>query len=263
MNDCLRMLTICILVMAFSFSYATLNAQDGKRDLYEIKVYHIENSNQEQVIDTYLENAFIPAAHRAGVENVGVFKPLPSAEDAGKKIYVFLPFEKSKDYFQFQRKLNSDPQHQEDGKAYIQASYDSPPFKRLETSLLQAFSTHKRMTLPNLSSPKSERIYELRSYESATERLYWQKVKMFNSGETDIFDNLEFNPVFYGETIAGANMPNLMYMTTFENMDDRNAHWDAFRTDPNWEAMKDLEEYKNTVSRNDTRLLRPTNYSDF
>jgi hypothetical protein len=86
---------------------------------------------------------------------------------------------------------------------------------------------------------------------------------MFNSGETDIFDNLEFNPVFYGETIAGANMPNLMYLTTFENMDDRNTHWDAFRTDPNWEAMKDLEEYKNTVSRNDTRLLRPTNYSDF
>ena len=119
------------------------------------------------------------------------------------------------------------------------------------------------MNTPDLSAPKHERVYELRSYEAATERLYRQKVKMFNSGETDIFDKLEFNPVFYAETLAGATTPNLMYLTTFENMEERNAHWDAFRTDPDWEAMKDLEEYQNTVSKNVTRLLRPTEYSDF
>lgn len=253
-------LTIFLFSMiAIANSYS----QSGKRDLYELKIYHIENPSQEKMLDQYLQNAFIPAAHRAGIKNVGVFKPLSSEADAGKKVYVFLPFNNSKAYFDFQNKLDKDQNYQRDGRDYIHAAHNQPPYKRIETSLLQAFTGSPRYGTPNLQGPKNERVYELRSYEAATERLYRQKVKMFNSGEIDIFDKLDFNPVFYAETLAGANMPNLVYMTTFENMEERNKHWDAFRVDPDWEAMKDLEEYRNTVSKNDTRLLYPTAYSDF
>lgn len=251
------------LLLLFTLASSSLSqAQDGKRDLYELKIYHIANQSQEKMVDEYLKTAFIPAAHRAGLSNVGVFKPLSSEEDAGTKIYVLVPFKNSKAYFQFQGKLDKDQTYQNAGKDYIHAAHDNPPFVRLETAFLQAFTGSPRMAKPDLTAPMSERVYELRSYEAATERLYRQKVKMFNSGEIDIFDKLNFNPVFYAETLAGANMPNLMYLTTFENMEDRNAHWDAFRADPDWEAMKDLEEYRNTVSRNDTRLLQPTDYSD-
>jgi len=262
MNQNKLIIASLVTLFTFSLSYITL-AQDGKRDLYALKIYHIANSDQEKMIDQYLKSAFIPAAHKAGVSNVGVFKPLPSEEDAGEKIYVFLPFKNSKAYFEFQNKLEKDQTYQNAGKDYIYAAHDNPPYTRLETRLLQAFTGNPRMDTPELSSPKNERVYELRSYEAATERLYRQKVKMFNSGEIDIFDKLDFNPVFYAETLAGATMPNLMYLRTFENMKERNAHWDAFRVDPDWEAMKDLEEYRNTVSKNVTRLLRPTDYSDF
>ncbi|SHN15632.1 NIPSNAP protein [Cyclobacterium lianum] len=262
MNQNKLIVSSLMLLFTFSLSFFSV-AQDGKRDLYELKIYHIANSTQEQMVDKYLESAFIPAAHRAGVSQVGVFKPLPSEQEAGKRIFVFLPFKNSKDYFQFQSKLDKDQRFQDAGKDYIYASHNNPPFERIETRLLQAFKGSPRMKAPELSAPKSERVYELRSYEAATERLYRQKVKMFNSGETDIFDKLAFNPVFYAETLAGATMPNLMYLTTFENMEERNAHWDAFRVDPDWVAMKDLEEYQNTVSKNVTRLLRPTDYSDF
>jgi len=57
-------------------------------------------------------------------------------------------------------------------------------------------------------------------------------------------------------------MPNLMYMTTFNNIESREAHWKAFGADSDWNMMKVMEEYQNTVSRNDTRLLYPTDYSD-
>ena len=57
-------------------------------------------------------------------------------------------------------------------------------------------------------------------------------------------------------------MPNLVYMTTFENLESRNAHWDAFRNDPDWEEMSSLEKYQNTVSHADIYLLHPTAYSD-
>ena len=86
--------------------------------------------------------------------------------------------------------------------------------------------------------------------------------KMFNSGEMDIFSRLNCSPIFYGETIAGANMPNLMYMTTHENMEVRNEHWKQFGADPAWAAMKDLPEYQHTGAKNATRLLYTTEYSD-
>lgn len=86
---------------------------------------------------------------------------------------------------------------------------------------------------------------------------------MFNKGEMDIFTKLDFNPVFYREVIAGANMPNLMYMTTFTNRAFRDAHWKAFGTDPDWDRMKVMPEYQNIMNTNDQRLLHPTEYSDF
>ncbi|MFN7116827.1 MAG: NIPSNAP family protein, partial [Saprospiraceae bacterium] len=117
--------------------------------------------------------------------------------------------------------------------------------------------------LPALKSPKSERVYELRSYESATEKIYKNKVQMFNEGgEIVLFKDLNFNAVFYGEVISGAKMPNLMYLTTFENKADRDAHWKTFGEHPTWTKLKAMPEYQNNVSHIDITFLRPTDYSD-
>ncbi len=40
-------------------------------------------------------------------------------------------------------------------------------------------------------------------------------------------------------------------------------HWNAFRSSPEWNRMKALETYQNTVSHVDRILLFPTEYSDF
>jgi hypothetical protein len=52
------------------------------------------------------------------------------------------------------------------------------------------------------------------------------------------------------------------YLTSFENMDDREAHWKAFSADEAWKTLSALPEYKNTVSKNETVFLRSTSYSD-
>ena len=65
-----------------------------------------------------------------------------------------------------------------------------------------------------------------------------------------------------GEVLVGSQMPNLMYMTSFENMNDRDQHWDAFREAPAWADLKVQEEYANTVSKIHIYLLHPTGYSD-
>lgn len=86
---------------------------------------------------------------------------------------------------------------------------------------------------------------------------------MFNDGnEVGIFDRLGFNPVFYGEVIAGKTMPNLMYLTTFSDKASRDAHWKSFTDDAEWGKVKVMPEYQNNVSKNIQYFLYPTEYSD-
>lgn len=120
------------------------------------------------------------------------------------------------------------------------------------------------MTIPDFRSEKKDRVYELRSYESATEKLHQNKVHMFNEGgEISLFERLGFNAIFYGEVVSGSRMPNLMYMTSFENRKERDAHWQAFRVDAEWKILSAKPEYQNNVSRNEQILTRPAEYSDF
>lgn len=255
----LKSLPLAIFAFCLLLS-SSLLAQ--KKDIYELRTYHIVSAEQEAMLDDYLANAFIPAAHKHGIAKVGVFKPIASQPNAGKAIYLLLPFKSMNDFVALEGKLAKDQTYQTAGSAYINASHTNPPYKRIESSLLQAMSGQPKFAESKLTNAKKDRVYELRSYEAATERLYQAKVKMFNSGEMDIFEKLNCSPIFYGETIAGANMPNLVYMTTHENMDIRNEHWKQFGTDPDWLGMRDLPEYANTVSRNDTKLLYPAEYSD-
>ncbi|MBN7810021.1 NIPSNAP family protein [Algoriphagus sp. H41] len=245
------------------FAFLAIQAFAQKRDFYELRIYHIENADQESQIDTYLEKALLPALHRNGIPKAGVFKPIASQADAGKKIYLLIPYSSMKAYSELESKLAKDQSYQMAGTAYINAPFENPPYTRIETAFLQAFTGHPRFAESKVTGPKKDRVYELRSYESPTEKLYKQKVKMFNEGEMDIFTKLEFNPIFYGEVIAGANMPNLMYMTTFSDIESRDAHWKAFGADPDWNRMKVLPEYQNIMTKNDQRLLYPTDYSDF
>jgi hypothetical protein len=247
-----------LMVMCITFF-----AQAAKRSFYEIKIYTIGSPEQEQMIDAYLKDAYIPAMHRQGISSIGVFKPRSTTDDAGKKVYVLTPLKSQKQLLTIESKLAGDAAYQSSGGAYINAMYDKKPFDRFETIILQAFTEMPQMALPNLSGPKADRVYELRSYEGPTEKYYRKKVEMFNAGgEVKLFKRLNFNAVFYGEVVTGSHMPNLMYMTTFENQADRDEHWKAFTTAPEWEVLKADPQYANTVSKNTQYFLYPTDYSD-
>jgi hypothetical protein len=50
-------------------------------------------------------------------------------------------------------------------------------------------------------------------------------------------------------------------MTTFDNKESRDKHWEDFSNDPEWKKLSGKEEYANTVSKADIFLLTPTEYS--
>jgi hypothetical protein len=234
------------------------------KDFYQIKIYHLKNMEQEKTVDDFLKLAYLPALHRAGITKVGVFKPVQTNDpQAEKLIYVFIPFRSYQHFSSLENALEKDNKLKEDGKAYLDALHKAAPYERMESILLNAFEGHRNFKMPDLSSDKSERIYELRSYEGPTEKRTKNKIEMFNKGdEIGLFKRLNFNAVFYAEVIAGSRMPNLMYLTTFENKADRDEHWKAFSNDEQWQKLKVMPEYQNNVSKNDTRFLCPTGYSD-
>jgi hypothetical protein len=76
----------CFFIVATAFGFAPA------RNYYQLKIYHYKTTAQENTIEKYLQQAYIPALHRAGVKNVGVFKPVTQV-DTAKLLYVFTPFQ--------------------------------------------------------------------------------------------------------------------------------------------------------------------------
>jgi hypothetical protein len=251
---------IALIALIFSGEKSLIAAP---RDYYALKVYHLKDQLQSDRVEKYLKEAYLPALHKAGIKKVGVFKPIENNVETGLLLFVWIPLKSLEQFSGLSATIEKDPRYQATGADYIGSGHDNPPYQRIETMLMKAFENMPAFAVPNHSTPVSQRVYELRSYEGPTEKYFQKKVKMFNSGgEMKIFEKLGFNAVFYAEVVSGSAMPNLMYMTTFSDSKSQAEHWDVFRSDPDWKILSGLEEYKNTVSKITKYLLRPTDYSD-
>jgi hypothetical protein len=254
---------LLLAMMSCDVSVDVSSDLSSGRDILQLKIYQYHSPDQEKLLDEYLGDALIPALHRAEIENVGVFKPIQETDEDKKFIFVLIPYSSLEEFDDIPGILKQDQEYLVDGEDYIEAPHDAPPYDRIESMLLRAFSATPQLTVPDLESPRSGRVYELRSYHAATEKLYKRKVEMFDEGESELFIKLDFNPVFFGEVISSAHMPHLMYMTTFADTLAQQDRWNAFREHPDWLEMKEIEKYKNTVSHIDKYLLYPTDYSDY
>ena len=257
-------LPIFLLLIIFTASFRSFGTPPPRQQYYEVKIYRIAGPAQEAVIDAYLKDAYLPALHRAGIPTVGVCKPVEADTAFGKLVYVFIPYKTIEQYAQLADKLGKDQVYNQAGKAFIDAPYNNPPFERYESILAIAFSRMPQFRAPAFTTPRSERIYEYRSYESGTEAKAAKKIEMFNDGgEIGIFESIGANAAFYAKVILGSQMPRLIYMTTYANMKSHDECWTAFRNHPEWKRISALEEYKNSTSKTRAFLLHPTDYSDF
>ncbi len=233
----------------------------SKSVYYKLKVYHLKDSSQIAHISDFLKDKYLPAAHKLGQKQIGVF--LEKSAQFGTNIYLFNPIASLEELNRFDADLLKD-------KAYAAAlpdlnKYDgkNPFYQRIETMLLDAFPKMKYVKAPALKAAKADRVYELRSYESPTEELGLNKVDMFNEGnEVALFEKLGFNAVFYSRVVVGSRMPNLMYMISFENMADHDAKWNSFKDAPEWKKLSALPQYQNNVNKIDAHFLTPMEYSD-
>jgi hypothetical protein len=255
-------IAIMCLVAQLAPIQKVLAAPLAKNSAYFVlKIYHYKNATQETSIDSFLQYKYLPFLHASKLKNIGVFKAIANDTAVDKKMYVLIPFGSLKQWQKFES-TSETPSVLGEG-TYINSVYNSPAFVRFETILLKAFPEMLPIAPSKLMSPTSERVYELRSYESPSDKYFRSKVKMFNEGgEIGLFSRLGFNAVFYSEVVFGSKMPNLMYMTSFENMKLRDEHWKAFTADAEWKVLAAIPEYQHNVSHIDITFLRPTAYSE-
>jgi len=224
---------------------------------HELKVYTFKNERQQKLVTDFYTVA-IPAYNRAGVKNVGVFTEL---EPEGQtKLYVLIPYHSIAHFAAVNAQLENDAAYQQEGEFYLNAPPLEPAYERIESSLMQAFKGFPELVAPY----KQTRIFELRQYQSPGESAGKKKIEMFNDqGEIDIFKRLNFNPVFWGETVIGSMMPNLTYMVTFDDLAAKDAQWARFIADPEWKKISVVDGYSNEELLNEivSTLLIPVAHS--
>ena len=236
----------------------------AQSDIYEIRVYHLKSAEQVNATDLYLKDAYMPALHRMGLKNIGVFKPISNDTSALKQIYLIVPYNSLDVWKRIKTTLNTEETYINNAKNFTDADTASLPYIRVESILLDAFPYQTRL-IPTSLKLNPDAIYELRSYESPTEHLHKAKVDMFNEGrEIALFNRLDFQAIFYGDVLSGSRMPNLMYMVVFANLAAREAHWKEFLNSKEWKALTVDPKYENNISVNhiDSYLMRRTPYSD-
>jgi len=234
-------------------------AQAANRQYIELRRYHLLPGAKQRAFSTFLGEAAIPAMNRAGVGKVGAFTVV-YGENAPSMLLV-LTHPTLDSVATLREKLAADAEYTRAGAAILDAPLSDPAFVRAESTVLRAIEAMPTLEPSSGAGTNAPRIFELRTYESHSDKAALNKLKMFNAGEVPIFRKTGLTPVFFGETVIGAKMPSLNYMLTFADMPARDAAWSAFSKDPDWKTLSGDPQYKENVSAISDIILRPTAYS--
>jgi hypothetical protein len=242
------------------------------RDYYELRAYRMKPGASTALVDGYLEKTLIPALNARGIANVGVFtevevdkkavtsKPKVGTAESPVSVWVLITHPSLESFVSVGADLNADPKVQAAAGDYFKTPKASPAYDRLDIWLLRAFAGQPRLAVPSFAKVPT-RIFELRDYESHSEERALSKMAMFNNGEIPVMKDLGMSPVFYGQAIAGPNLPHLRYITCAADLATHLGNWKKFGTEPRWVKMKDEPQYKDNTSKNTARFVVPTAYS--
>ncbi|MGI8745061.1 MAG: NIPSNAP family protein [Bryobacteraceae bacterium] len=236
-------------------------AEPARRSIVELRYLRMRNTtaNQMQRTTDFLSKGAVPALERAGIGPLGFFTSVIGEESP--YILALATFPSLADMETAREKEAQDRDYQKARDAYN--AMPGLGYARLESSLLRCFESMPRPEVLPPDPKRPPRIFELRMYESDNGSTLSRKIKMFNEGEIAIFKRLGMRPVFFGETIVGRNMPNLVYMLSFDGLAARESAWRAFSDDPEWKQLRSKAGNSDAeiVSNISNAILRPLPFS--
>ena len=241
----MQRLAAVFLLMTMTPAALADHHKEGKQYI-ELRYYTANSVEAAEELDSYLVDALVPALNRAGCESVGVFREEKTSSEPLR--LVVIAHNKIDDFAGLNQKLAEDKTYQSTATSYMQRNKKQSPLIRIRTELLSSFDCWPALKDPT-EEGETDKIYELRIYESSNEHFGNLKVEMFNAGEVPIFLDSGIMPVFMGQAVAGDVMPNLTYMTVYDNQAAKDKGWGNFRKHPDWKTLSSKPKYKGSVSK--------------
>lgn len=223
-----------VISTAAAGAAAQVSAQAAAARPYIVmRKFFLRNGPENQMarLSEYLEKSALPAVLRSGATATGLFAS-QLAPDAPFVLAV-TSYPTLAAYEAGQSKLAGDSAYQTAFKTFNAAP--GLRYMRYETSLLRSFSGFPKFA--GREKP-SNRLFELRTYESDDASSLAEKIRMFNEGEIAIFQKTGLDPVFFGETVFGQKQPNLTYMLAYDDWAARDANWKKFIGHPEWAKLR-------------------------
>jgi hypothetical protein len=234
-------------------------AAAAKPSIFELRYFRLRNGGQVSRTTEFLGKYLLAAAQRLGIGPLGFFSAVIAEQSPFVLALISYPsFDAMADAAE---RISADKDFQ---KGFEQ--YNSPgelSYIRMENSILRGFASMPSIVVPPVEGRRGPRIFELRTYEANSVQASRRKIRMFEEGEIGIFRRLGMNPVFFGETIVGTNLPNLTYMLAYDSLAAREELWAKFARDEEWQKMRSQPEVADAliVSNISNAILRPLPFS--
>ncbi len=221
----------------------------------ELRKYQLSSGPQSKLTQTYFASSLIPALNRMGITPIGAFSLTFGSETPA--LYLLLPSPSLETLVLAQQRLAADDTYTAAAAAFWSAPYTAPPFIRVESQLLRAFAGYPAITPP--AAKAKNRVFQLRTYESATDLDHARKVEMFGKGEFGFFAAAGIDDIFFADTLIGPRMPSLTYMLGFNDITEVDPKWALFNNNPDWKKLNTVQRYnfEPTVSNVDNLILKP------
>ena len=240
-----------------TFPAGAADAKPGIIELCYVRMRNTQDAMTQRTND-FLGKSYLPALKRAGAKQVGAFTNVIGAGNPSTILLSDYP--DAATWEAASRKLRDDAELQKVAEPF----YSGPlPFLRMETVLFRGFPGVPMIEVPASRGENKTHVFELRTYESTSPRSLARKIRMFDEGETALFRKLGMKVVFFGEALAGPNLPQLTYMLAYDDMAARDKAWAEFVVHPEWNKMKNMPGVSDgeIVSNISNALLRPMPFS--
>jgi hypothetical protein len=235
------------------------SAPAGVRVL-ELRRYRLRSGALAARFAAYAKDALVPALVRAGLSPVGAWNVAMGPQSP--TVHLLVPHPDAASVVTLAERLLEDGEYRKAAASALVLPPGEPPYLACDVSLHAGVPTMPGVEVPTGALAGKDRLFELRTYRSATEAAHLRKVEMFEAGgELALFRRVGLTPVFFGRDLAGSALPSLTYMVVFADAAAREQAWATFRDHPEWVKMRDDPRYADTVSSIDSSLLRPAEYS--
>ena len=229
--------------------------------ILELRTVHLRNGAepQRQRMADFIQNATMPMLQKYGAGPVGAFGNSIGAD--GPYLFIAVQHPSLAAMEETRAKMNSDAAYKKATDKFLAAP--GLPYVRLDNSIVKMVPWMSALEIPKHDGKRGNLVFELRTYESNTSATLERKVKMFADGEMALFRKLGMVPVFFGTTLIGRRMPNLVYMLGYESLSHREKCWQAFVRDPAWIKMRDTPGNSDAeiVSNISNTMLSPLGFS--